>query len=46
MLFNQFYDVIISKSVQIGDIDPNLPSERIRQVIRNNYLRDTTVTVV
>ena len=29
-----------------GDIDPNLPTETIRQRIRDNYLRDTSVTVV
>jgi hypothetical protein len=45
-LFADIYDIIVSKSVQIGDIDPNLPAERVRQIIRNDYLRDTTVTVV
>jgi hypothetical protein len=37
---------MVSKSVQIGDIDSNLPTERIRQKIRDEYLRDSTVTVV
>lgn len=45
-LFNNYYDIIISKSVQIGDIDPNLPVDRVRQIIRDDYLRDTTVTIV
>lgn len=45
-LFNEKHDILISKSVQIGDIDTNTPTERIRQIIRDNYLRDTTVTVV
>ncbi len=45
-LFADVHDLIVSKSVQIGDIDPNLPAERIRQIIRDEYLRDTTVTVV
>lgn len=45
-LFSNYYDIIISRSVQIGDIDPNLPAERVRQLIRDNYLRNTTVTVV
>jgi hypothetical protein len=40
------YEVIISKSVQIGDIDPNLKTDIIRQKIRDEYLRDSTVTVV
>ena len=37
---------MISKSVQIGDIDPNLKTETLRQKIRDEYLRDSTVTVV
>jgi len=40
------YDIMISKSVQIGDIDSNLQTETIRQKIRDEYLRDSTVTVV
>ena len=39
-------DVIVSRSVEEGDIDPNLKTETIRQKIRNEYLRDSTVTVV
>lgn len=39
-------DVIVNKSVQIGDIDPNTKTDRIRQIIRDKYLRDSTVTVV
>ena len=39
-------DVIVSSSVQIGDLDPNLRTETIRQKIRDEYLRDSTVTVV
>ncbi|GCC10895.1 hypothetical protein IPdc08_00934 [archaeon] len=45
-LFADIYDIIVPKSVQIGDIDSNLPAERIIQIIRDEYLRDTTVTVV
>jgi len=33
-------------SVQIGDIDPNLKIETLRQKVRDEYLRDSTVTVV
>lgn len=40
------YDIMVSKSVQIGDIDPYLQTETIRQKIRDEYLRDSTVTVV
>lgn len=45
-LFPEIYDIMVSESVEIGDIDPNLSTERIRQIIRDNYLRDSTVTVV
>ena len=39
-------DIMESKSVKIGDIDPNLPDETVRQKIRDEYIRDATVTVV
>lgn len=44
--FGNAYDVLRSDSVQIGDLDPNLSTETIRQRIRDEYLRDTSVTVV
>lgn len=45
-LFAERHGVMVSKSVQIGDIDPNIATDTIRQKIRNEYLRDSTVTVV
>lgn len=45
-LFAEKHGVMISKSVQIGDIDSNLKTDTIRQKIRDEYLRDSTVTVV
>ncbi len=45
-LFCNIYDIMVTKSVQIGEINPNLTTETIRQKIRNEYLRDSTVTVV
>ena len=45
-LFSSQYDVMVSKSVQIGEIDPNLKTDTIRKKIRDEYLRDSTVTVV
>lgn len=45
-LFTQTYDVMVSKSVQIGEIDQYLNTETVRQKIRDEYLRDSTVTVV
>ncbi len=41
-----FGNVIVSRSVNIGDIDPNAETEYVRQKIRNEYLSDSTVTVV
>jgi len=45
-LFVEDNEIIINKSVQIGDIDPNLKTETIRQKIRDEYLRDSSVTIV
>ncbi len=45
-MFYDYYDVYIDGSVEDGDIDDNLPTETIRQKIRDKYLRDTTVTLV
>lgn len=41
-----FSDVIVSRSVEIGDIDPNSNTEYVRQRIRDEYLRESTATVV
>ncbi len=45
-LFSDIHDIMVSRSVQIGDINPNLSTEAIRQKIRDGYLRDSTVTIV
>ena len=45
-LFVDTHDIMVSKSVQIGEISPNLQTETIRQKIRDEYLGDSTVTVV
>lgn len=44
--FGSVFDVLVPGSVSDGDIDSNLPAETIRQKIRDEYLRDTSVTVV
>lgn len=44
--FGNAFGAIVPGSVQVGDIDPNLPPDTIRQKIRDDYLRDTSVTVV
>jgi len=41
-----FEDIYVSKSVDVGDIDPYIKTETIRRKIREEYLRDSTVTVV
>lgn len=44
--FGNRLGAVIPGAVDIGDIDPNLPDETIRKKIRDEYLRDTSVTVV
>lgn len=45
-LFVYNHDIMLTNSVQMGDINPNLRTETIRQKIRDEYLRDSTVTIV
>ncbi len=45
-LFSDIFDIMVSKSVQIGDLDPTLATKTIRRKIREEYLQDSTVTVV
>ncbi len=45
-LFGEVEKSIVSRSVQIGDIDPYSNTDYIRQQIRDRFLRDSTVTVV
>lgn len=44
--FGNAFGAIVPGSVNDGDIDPTLSTETIRQKIRDEYLRDTSVTVV
>ena len=44
--FGNSFGAIVPGSVNDGDIDPYLSTETIRQKIRDEYLRDTSVTVV
>ena len=43
---NRQNQIFIDGSVDTGDIDDDLPSDRIREIIRDEYLRDSTVTLV
>ena len=45
-MFAYITDIMVVRSVQIGDLDPNLKKETLRQKIRDEYLHDSTVTVV
>jgi len=45
-LFCDIHDIIIPWDVEIGDINPNQKTDTIRRKIRDEYLRDSTVTVV
>jgi hypothetical protein len=45
-LFHSTFEVMVSRSVQENDISNNLYTETVRQKIRDEYLRDSTVTVV
>ena len=45
-MFSNIYDIYVSESVKMGDIDTRLPTDRIRQIIRDKFLRKSTVTVV
>lgn len=45
-LFALHYGVIISKSVQIGEISHGFDTDYVRAKIRDEYLRDSTITVV
>lgn len=38
--------IFINRSVDTGDIDDGLSAETIRETIRDEYLRDSTVTIV
>jgi hypothetical protein len=44
--FGNRFGVIVSGAVGPNDIDPTLPHGTIRRKIRDEYLRDTSVTVV
>ncbi len=43
---NLFDDLIVHKSVEIGDIDSNNSDEYIKQLIQKDYLADTTLLIV
>ena len=44
--FGEQNSIFIDASVDTGDISDDLSDERIREIIRDEYLRDSTVTIV
>jgi hypothetical protein len=44
--FSKEYDIFEDWSVDTGDIDDNLPDQQIREIIRDEYLRESTVTIL
>lgn len=43
---NDQHKIFIDLAVDTGDIDSSLDDSRIREIIRDDYLRDSTVTIV
>ena len=46
LLLNRDYGLFIDASVDTRGIDDTLSDQRIREIIRDDYLRDSTVTIV
>jgi hypothetical protein len=42
----RFHDLFVDMSVDTTDINDTLPTESIRRIIRDDYLRDSSVTIV
>ncbi|KGJ88566.1 TIR domain-containing protein [Colwellia psychrerythraea] len=45
-LFSDVYDILETRAVSDGDIDPYIQTETIRQKIRDHFIRSASVTVV
>jgi len=43
---NERHQIFLDCSVDTGDIDEDLPDQRIREIIRDDYLRDSKVTLL
>jgi len=44
--WNEIHNIFIDRSLKIDSIDDNLPEQTIRKIIRDRYLRDSTVTIL
>src|ERR1039458_9830328 len=45
-LINDVHKIFIDGSVDVGEIDDDLDDQAIRRIIRDDYLQDSTVTIV
>jgi hypothetical protein len=43
---NKISNIFIDASVDLGEIDEDLEDQRIREIIRDEYLKDSSVTIV
>lgn len=43
---NEMNPIFVNRSVQDGDIDPTFKTDTIRQKIRDDYISDSTVTII
>ncbi|MGK7286085.1 TIR domain-containing protein [Buttiauxella agrestis] len=43
---NKEHDIFINRSVSLGDIDEDEDAQKIREIIRDDYLRDTSVLIL
>ena len=46
ILWGEQFNGFVSRSVDDGDINPSLPTDRIRQLIRDDFISDATVIIV
>lgn len=44
--FGEMNEIFVDQSIDTGDISDRLPDQRIREKIRDQYLRDSSVTIV
>jgi len=43
---NDICDIFVNRSVSLGDIDEDEEPQKIREIIRDDYLRDTSVLIL
>ncbi|MFA0960714.1 TIR domain-containing protein [Roseivirga sp. BDSF3-8] len=44
--FGNIFSTIVTQSIHDGDIDPDLPEKKIKELICKHYIKDTKVTIV